>query len=59
MTIINVSYNDLKLMEVPSPALEEQEKVAKEYNEGYAEYKKSISEAEQRWQGILDKVQKL
>ena len=58
MTIINVSYNDLKLMEVPSPVMEEQEKVAKEYNEGYAEYKKSISEAEQRWQEILDKVQK-
>ena len=58
MTIINVSYNDLKLMEVPSPSMEEQEKVAKEYSEGYAEYKKSISEAEQRWQRILDKVQK-
>ena len=58
MTIINVSYNDLKLMEVPFPSMEEQEKVAKEYSEGYAEYKKSISEAEQRWQRILDKVQK-
>jgi hypothetical protein len=58
MTVMNISYKDLKVMEVPFPRLEEQERVAKEYTESYEEYVRSISEAEKRWQDTLSKLQK-
>jgi restriction endonuclease S subunit len=58
MTVMNISYKDLKVMEVPFPSLEEQERVAKEYTESYEEYVRSISEAEKRWQDTLSKLQK-
>lgn len=58
MTVMNISYKDLKVMEVPFPSLDEQEQAAKEYKESYNEYVKSISEAEKRWQDTLNKLQK-
>ena len=58
MTVMNISYKDLKVLEVPFPTLNEQERIAKEYKESYTEYVKSISEAEKRWHDTLSKLQK-
>ncbi len=58
MTVMNISYKDLKVLEVPFPTLDEQERIAKEYKESYTEYVKSISEAEKRWNDTLSKLQK-
>lgn len=55
---MNISYKDLKVLEVPFPTLNEQERIAKEYKESYTEYVKSISEAEKRWHDTLSKLQK-
>ncbi len=58
MTVMNISYKDLKVLEVPFPTLEEQERIAKEYKESYETYVKTISEAEKQWQDTLSKLQK-
>ena len=58
MTVMNISYKDLKVLEIPFPPLAEQERIAKEYKESYTEYVKSISEAEKRWNDTLGKLQK-
>ena len=55
---MNISYKDLKVLEIPFPPLAEQERIAKEYKESYTEYVKSISEAEKRWNDTLGKLQK-
>lgn len=57
MTVMNISYKDLNVLEVPFPALDEQERIANEYKESYTEYVKSISEAEKRWNDTLSKLQ--
>jgi len=57
MTVMNISYKDLKLLEVPFPVIEEQESVAREYEEAYQNYIGTISEAERRWKETLDKLQ--
>lgn len=56
-TVMNISYKDLKLLEVPFPSLEEQEKAAKEYDESYQVYKQAISKAEEKWNTTLSKLQ--
>ena len=58
MTVMNISYKDLKVLEVPFPTLEEQDRIAKEYKESYETYVKTISEAEKQWQDTLSKLQK-
>ena len=57
MTIMNISYKDLKLLEIPFPAYEEQVQVAKEYEDAYQSYIRTISEAERRWNETLTKLQ--
>ena len=57
MTVMNISYKDLKLLEVPFPVFEEQEKAAKEYEEAYQNYMRTISEAEKQWRKALNKLQ--
>ena len=58
MTVMNISYKDLKVLEVPFPSLDEQERIARKYKESYTEYVKSISEAEERWNETLSELQK-
>ena len=57
MTVMNISYKDLKLLEVPFPVIDEQETVAKEYVEAYQNYTKTITEAEKLWKKTLEKLQ--
>ncbi len=56
-TIMNISYKDLQTLEVPVPTLEEQEKVASEYDYELNKYKESIAAAENRWKGVLGRLQ--
>ena len=55
---MNISYRDLKVLEVPIPAMDKQEAVAKEYLQELQRYKKAISEAEKRWSDVVEKLQK-
>lgn len=57
MTVMNISYKDLNMMEVPFPPIEKQEAVSKEYEEAYQKYTKSISDAEQAWTDTLSRLQ--
>ncbi|MGI6110019.1 MAG: N-6 DNA methylase [Eubacteriaceae bacterium] len=57
MAVMNISYNDLKILEVPFPAIADQDRTACEYENSYRTYIQSISEAEKRWQDTLDKLE--
>ncbi len=57
MTLINMSYKDLRLLEIPFPSMAEQESLAKEYEEAYQVYIKTISKAERQWAQVLTKLQ--
>ena len=57
-TIISISYKDLKEMEVPAPSIEEQKKLADEYEEELERYHESIKAAEERWQEVVERLQK-
>ena len=58
MVIMNISYRDLNVLEIPLPVIEKQEAVAKEYLEEYDRYKTAISDAEKRWSEVVMKLQK-
>ena len=55
-TIINISYKDLKTLEIPLPSIEEQQKKADEYTKELATYKEAITAAEKRWNEVVDKL---
>jgi len=57
-TVMNISYTDLKMLEIPYPSKEEQDQVAQDYEDSYNQYIKSISEANDRWNKTLNKLQK-
>ncbi|MDE6748554.1 MAG: restriction endonuclease subunit S [Lachnospiraceae bacterium] len=57
-TVMNISYNDLKAMEVPIPPLKEQQKIADEYEKELKRYHKSIQDAEERWQRVVERLQR-
>ena len=54
--VINISYKDLKSMEVPVPPMDEQIAVEKEYNEELSRYLETINAAEERWNSVLSKL---
>lgn len=57
MIVMNISYKDLNILEIPIPVLEAQKQTAKEYTEELKKYKDTIAAAEKRWSGVLDKLQ--
>lgn len=57
MTVMNISYKDLALLEVPFPTINEQREIASEYEEAYQSYVRTISEAEKKWKEVLSKLQ--
>ena len=57
ITVMNISYNDLKLLEVPVPSIDEQNRIAAEYEEGYRNYINTVNEAETCWNKTLNKLQ--
>ena len=58
VTIMNISYKDLNVLEIPLPALEEQKAAAHEYLEELQRYKDTMAAAERRWTETLAKLQK-
>ena len=56
IAIINISYKDLKALEIPVPSLEEQQKKSDEYTKELKIYKDTIAAAEKRWSEVVDKL---
>jgi hypothetical protein len=56
ITIINISYKDLKSLEIPLASIEEQQQKADEYIRELTIYKDTIAAAEKRWNEVLDKL---
>ena len=54
---MNISYKDLKVLEVPIPSMEKQKAVAKEYLDELTKYIEAVTAAEKRWSEILAKLQ--
>ena len=56
ITIINISYKDLKSLEIPLASIEEQQQKADEYIRELTIYKDTIAAAEKRWNEVLYKL---
>lgn len=56
-TVMNISYRDLKVLEVPIPPLDTQKAVTKEYLEELTNYRKTVAAAERRWAEVLARLQ--
>ncbi|MGI6122014.1 MAG: restriction endonuclease subunit S [Saccharofermentanales bacterium] len=57
MTVMNIRYKDLNTLEVPLPNIDEQQEVVREYLGELERYKRAVAAAEQRWSGVLKKLQ--
>lgn len=57
MIVMNISYKDLNILEIPIPVLESQKQTAKEYTEELKKYKDTIAAAEKRWSEVLSRLQ--
>ncbi|MBX4150741.1 restriction endonuclease subunit S [Paenibacillus lautus] len=56
--VINISYKDLKTLEIPLLRVEEQKVIAEEYEQERSRYVKSIRLAEDRWNEVIERLQK-
>lgn len=56
-TVMNISYRDLKVLEVPIPPLDTQKAVGKEYLEELKNYRETVAAAEKHWVEVLTKLQ--
>lgn len=54
---INISYKDLKSMEIPLPPLKDQEELAEEYERELEVYQKTMEAAKVRWENTVVKLQ--
>ena len=57
MTVMNISYKDLNVLEVPLPNMVKQKAVVKEYQEELKKYSDTVAAAEKRWNEVLKKLQ--
>ncbi len=57
MTIMNISYKDLSVLEVPVPPLLEQQEKVKKYHDELKNYQDMICAAETRWNEALTELQ--
>ncbi|MEK5489826.1 restriction endonuclease subunit S [Paenibacillus sp. FSL R7-0297] len=55
--VINISYKDLKSLEVPLLRVEEQKVIAEEYEQERSRYVESIRLAENRWNEVMERLQ--
>ena len=56
--VINISYKDLKSMEIPLLPLAEQEELAEEYERELDIYQKAVEAAKTRWKNTVNKLQR-
>ncbi len=54
---INISYKDLKSMEIPLPSLKDQEELSEEYERELEVYQKAVETAKVRWENTVVKLQ--
>ena len=57
MTVMNLSYKVLNVLEVPLPSMKKQQAVVSEYQDELKKYRETIAAAEQRWCEVLKKLQ--
>ena len=57
-TIVNINYQDILTLDVPTPSLEEQSSIIREYESGLELYKKTIEAAEEAWSKIQKNIKK-
>ncbi|SDF87013.1 N-6 DNA Methylase [Paenibacillus sp. cl6col] len=55
--VINISYKDLKSLEVPLLRVSEQKVIAEEYEQERSRYVESIRLAENRWNEVMERLQ--
>ncbi len=55
-TIVNINYQDICQLEIPTPPIEEQLNIANEYEAGLKLYKETIKAAEDAWNKIKNSV---
>lgn len=55
--VINISYKDLKTLEIPLLRIEEQKVIAEEYEKELNRYLESIRLAEERWHKVTGRLQ--
>lgn len=55
--VMNISYKDLRVLEVPIPPMETQQAVTKEYLEELQNYRETVAAAERRWAEVLTRLQ--
>lgn len=56
--VINISYKDLKTLEIPLLRVDEQKVIAEEYDQERSRYVESIRLAEDRWHEVMERLQK-
>jgi SAM-dependent methyltransferase len=59
MSVMNISYKDLENIEIPVPSMDEQKAVAEEYERELQQYIETIKRAENRWNEVLARLQKI
>ncbi len=57
ITVMNISYKDLNVLEVPLPDIKKQQTVVKEYTDELKKYRETVAAAERRWNETLSKLQ--
>ena len=57
MVVMNISYKDLNVLEIPIPPMEQQRKVVEEYIKELRRYTETIAAAQKRWNEVLGKLQ--
>jgi type I restriction-modification system DNA methylase subunit len=55
--VINISYKDLKTLEIPLLRIEEQKVIAEEYEQEFSQYVETIRLAENRWNEVVGRLQ--
>lgn len=55
--VMNISYKELNNIEIPLPSIEEQKQISETYMRELEMYKKTIQEAENRWNSVLADLQ--
>lgn len=58
MGVMNISYQDLKTLEIPLPPLEEQRAAAREYLSELAQYMQTLAAAKARWTAALARLRR-
>ncbi|MBO6290028.1 MAG: restriction endonuclease subunit S [Alphaproteobacteria bacterium] len=55
--VMNISYRDLENIEIPYLPFEKQKEIAQKYTEALAQYKETISSAEDKWQDTVRELE--